>query len=388
MRILHLIHSAGVYGAEAVLLYLAREQRACGHEPVIGSIRNPGTAQTPFEARASSWGLAVAPISIPPRRPTPGVMRTMLHAVRDVAPDVLHSHGYKANILLGPLPRRWRGPMVTTLHGWTAPRLLSALWLYERLDQFCLRRIDSIVVVARHMLRLPALRHIPSSRTQVIENGIPSLSERLADLAARDCAPLPGELVDFVARRPTLVAIGRLSPEKGFLLLLEAFSRARLTGAAEAQLVIVGEGPERAQLAQRIPELALAGCVRLAGYVDGADRLLQHAHGFVMSSLTEGLPLVLLEAMQWSVPILATAVGAIPDLLAEQGGLLVPPNDVEALAGGITRLLAADAPRTVLADARAASETYTSVAMARRYLDVYRAIREVAGQGASEGGRV
>ncbi|TLY56864.1 MAG: glycosyltransferase, partial [Gammaproteobacteria bacterium] len=103
MRILHLIHSEGVYGAELILLYLAREQQRRGHEPLVGSIRDPRTDQTPFEALAQSWGLPVVPIRIAPR-PTPAVVRSLLRTVREVAPDVLHSHGYKPNILLGPLP--------------------------------------------------------------------------------------------------------------------------------------------------------------------------------------------------------------------------------------------------------------------------------------------
>src|SRR5256885_15546589 len=76
MRILHLIHSEGAYGAELILLYLAREQQQRGHEPVVGSIRDPGTDQTPFEALAQSWGLPVVRIRIAPR-PTPagGVAR-------------------------------------------------------------------------------------------------------------------------------------------------------------------------------------------------------------------------------------------------------------------------------------------------------------------------
>src|SRR6266513_3016512 len=126
MRILHLIHSEGVYGAELILLYLAREQQQRGHEPLVGSIRDPRTEQTPFEALAQSWGLPVVGIRIA-SRPTPPVVRSLLRTVREVAPDVLHSHGYKANILLGPLPRRLRGPMIATLHGWTAARTFSAL---------------------------------------------------------------------------------------------------------------------------------------------------------------------------------------------------------------------------------------------------------------------
>ena len=111
--------------------------------------------------------------------------------------------------------------------------------------------------------------------------------------------------------------IGRLSAEKGFAGLIEAFGRANRAHGDTHQLLIVGEGPERAALAQRIAALGLHERVTLAGYVAGADRLLETAAGFVMSSLTEGMPLVLMEALQWGVPILATAVGAIPELLQD-----------------------------------------------------------------------
>lgn len=376
MRILHLVHSEGVYGAELILLYLAREQQQRGHEPFVGSIRDPGTDQTPFEALAHSWGLRVVPIRIAPR-PTSGVVRALLRTVRDVAADVLHSHGYKANILLGFLPRRMRGPMLTTLHGWTGARTFSALWLYERLDRLALRRIDSVVVVARRMLELRALQGVPASRRHVIENGIPPREVRLADLAARGAAPLPDELVEFIAREPTLVAIGRLSPEKGFALLLEAFARARSQSRAAYRLLIVGEGPERQTLADRIAALSLSGTAQLAGYVDGADRLLDGAAGFVMSSLTEGLPLVLLEALQWRVPILATAVGAIPELLDEgRGGRVVAPNDLAALTQGLRSLMSGNsgAGAAIASSGRAVSGRYTSARMAEEYLAAYAAI--------------
>jgi glycosyltransferase involved in cell wall biosynthesis len=380
MRILHLIHSEGIYGAELILLYLAREQRQRGHEALVGSIRDPGTGETPFEALASSWGLTVVPIRISPR-PTPGVVRSLLRTVRDVAPDVLHSHGYKANILLGPLPRRLRGPMLTTLHGWTGVRTFSALWLYERLDRMALRRIDSVVVVTRGMLELPALQRVRRERRHVIENGIPAREARLADLAARGAPDPPHDLVEFTARAPTLVAIGRLSAEKGYALLLEAFAQARSQSAASHQLLIVGEGPERAALEKRISVLGMERIVRLPGYVPGADRLLAGAAGFVMSSLSEGLPLVVLEAMQWRAPILSTAVGAMPELLGDgRRGRLVAPNDLAALTRGLRSLMSADRGdgETVGSAFQAVSGQYTSARMTQQYLDAYEAIREPA----------
>jgi glycosyltransferase involved in cell wall biosynthesis len=379
MRILHLIHSEGIYGAESILLYLAREQQRRGHDPFIGSIRDPGTPETPFEALTSLHGFPVVPIRVAPR-PTVGVVRSLLRTVQTVAPDVLHSHGYKANILLGPLPRRMRGPMLSTLHGWTAARALSAIWLYERLDRLALRRVDFVVFVTRRMLQLPVVRSIPPSRRLVIENGIPPLAQRQADRAAAGTAPLPHDIVEFIARRPTLVAIGRLSPEKGFHLLLDAFARTRSVNRGKTQLLIVGEGAERERLAQRIAELHLSESVRLAGYVEGADRLLEKAAGFVMSSLTEGMPLVLLEAMQWHVPILATAVGAVPEMLGDgRRGMLVPPSNVDMLAEGLLRVANASLGSGNGSDCRdqTLAELYSSARMAERYLGAYDVMREV-----------
>ena len=94
---------------------------------------------------------------------------------------MLHSHGYKADILLGPLPRRVRGPMLATLHGWTGGHLFSRKWLYESLDRLALRRLDSVVVVTRSMLILPCAPAAHGSlRRRVVENGIPPLADRLA----------------------------------------------------------------------------------------------------------------------------------------------------------------------------------------------------------------
>jgi glycosyltransferase involved in cell wall biosynthesis len=229
------------------------------------------------------------------------------------------------------------------------------------------------------MLSLRAVRGIAKSRLHVIENGIPPLAARLDDLKARAVGLPPAELVAFMMRQPTLVAIGRLSAEKGYALLLEAFARARTKSGSACQLLIVGEGSQRELLEGRIGVLGLSGAVWLAGYVEAADRLLEHAAGFVMSSLTEGMPLVLLEAMQWRVPILATSVGAIPQLLGGgRCGQLVAPNDVAALTAGLQLMMSARDGAidgsVVAAAYRTVTRHYTSARMADEYLSAYAAI--------------
>jgi glycosyltransferase involved in cell wall biosynthesis len=376
MRILHLIDSGGVYGAERVLLYLAREQQRQGHHPVVGSIARPGARQPQIEVLAAAWGIPVQPIRIA-RRPSPAVIRTLLGTIAALQADVVHSHGYKANILLGPLPRRRRGPMLATLHGWTGGGPFSAMWMYERIERWALPRIESLVVVTPGMLSLAALSRVDPARRHVIENGIPSREARLADLAALKVADLPSAVSGFIQRRPTLVAIGRLSPEKGFAILIEAFARTFDAAPASHQLLIIGDGQQRALLEEQIATLGLSERVHLAGYVEGADRALEGAAGFVMSSLTEGMPLVLLEAMQWNVPILATSVGAIPELL-DQGrrGRLVAPGSVAALANALKEMASAGALLNggVELAAGAVSDHYTSARMEREYSAAYGAI--------------
>jgi glycosyltransferase involved in cell wall biosynthesis len=369
MRILHLIHSEGVYGAELILLYLAREQQQRGHQVTIGSMRDPGTPQTQFEALAASYGLNVTPLRIAPR-PTPAVRGALLACARELRSQVLHSHGYKANILLALVPGGARPPALTTLHGWTTSAGFSRLRLYELLDRRAIGRLEAAVVVARSMLALPALRAVPAHRRHVIENGIPPRATRLADLAAQGVPALPAALLEFLQRAPTLLAIGRLSPEKNFAQLIEAFARARAQSGAAHQLLIIGEGGEREALLRQISAAGAAESVQLGGYLAGADRLLAHAAGFVMSSLTEGMPLVLMEALQWPVPILATSVGAIPELLRGGAGRLVPPADPGALTAGLAALMRAPAA----ASAGPPDARYSSARMAEEYLSLYETI--------------
>ncbi len=371
MRILHLIHSEGVYGAERILVYLAQEQLALGDEPIIGSMRDPGTPPTEFERFAAGNGIEVVHLRISPR-PTPASIGRILELLRSRSIDLVHSHGYKADILLGFLPRSSRRPMITTLHGWTNSPNWNRLRLYELLDRQAIKHLDAVAVVARSMLTLPAIKALSSGRARVVENGIPDLTARLKQLASLGIGDPPPELLEFIASAPTAVAIGRLVPEKGFTLLVDAFAQARKREGALQQLVILGDGPERTVLERRIAALGMSGRIKLPGYVEGPDRLLKGAAAFVMSSLTEGMPLVLLEALQWDTAIVATAVGAIPEILGGGAlGRLVEAGKVEALVEG---LLGLDSLGRLPSKGAESLGVHRSVLMAHEYRAVYESV--------------
>jgi glycosyltransferase involved in cell wall biosynthesis len=171
------------------------------------------------------------------------------------------------------------------------------------------------------------------------------------------------------------VGVGRLDPQKGFDVLVEA--TARMNGSSPPMVVICGEGPARPDLEERIRALGLGGQVRLLGNRQDAKALIAAADAFCMPSRWEGSPLALHEALAAGRPVVAAAVGGIPELLTfGQAGLLVPPEDPGALAAAVGRILS-DQPLAERLGARAleAAEAWPDAATtARRVADLYETI--------------
>jgi len=145
------------------------------------------------------------------------------------------------------------------------------------------------------------------------------------------------EMKKHEGRGTRLLFVGRLAEQKGLPILLDAL--AKVEGAT---LDIAGDGPERKLLEQRVDELNISDRVKILGYQSQTQvrALLKEADLFVMSSFAEGLPVVLIEAMAAGVPVVATWVAGIPEIVRdEHNGLLVPPGDAKALAQAIRRLL-------------------------------------------------
>lgn len=361
MRVLHVIDSGGVYGAEIMLLGLMAEQVGHGDEPLLASIGIPGTYQKPLEVEARQRGLQVEPMRMCPGPNLAGALRIARYARRQRC-RLIHTHGYKANILMGFLPRAFRGmPVVATLHGWTCTGGWNRMRLYEWADSVSLRFMDRVIAVDGAMAAKVALKGLV-----VVPNGI----------ACPGWFDEPDvDIVSFCSQGTVFGTIGRLSPEKGQANLLEALALVA-PSFPELRLLVIGDGGLRRVLEEKAGSLGLAGRVMFAGYRKDASRYLGYLKGFVLSSFTEGLPMVLLEAMQAGVPIVASAVGGIPQLLeGGEAGVLVPEGQPQSLAQGMRSLLEDPQLAARLASrAREAVKRHGASEMARRYRAVYREV--------------
>ena len=344
MKVLHIIDSGGLYGAEMVLLNLVAEQIKQGLEPIIASIGEKGIEEKPLETEAIRRGFRVEKFRMTPGPNYLGALKILKFARKENV-DILHSHGYKGNILFGLMPKKIRRvPMVTTIHGWTSTgNGFSRMRLYEWLDSKSLKFIDAVVLVSNAMKSHPRLRYLNQSRVHVIHNGIPipdsqfdnSTNQQLNNSTNQR---LDQSLINFCSHGFTIGSIGRLSIEKGYKYLIEALAILIKKGI-DARLVIMGEGYERSCLENLTRELGLSEKVLLPGYIDKANLYIPFFDVFVISSLTEGLSITLLEAMQSRTPIVGSRVGGIPDVLDEsRAGLLVNPSSPDAIADAVFRI--------------------------------------------------
>lgn len=358
MTILHLVDSGGVYGAEVVILSLITHQRRRGHDARLVSIGTPGEAEKPLEAAAEARGLPVERVRMRPGANPAGALQ-LWRLARERGAAVVHSHGYKPDILCGFVPRRFRGAcLVATLHGYThGSRLMAA---YQWLDRKALRRCDAVVLVHHGMLTDPTFASLHRDRLRVIENGLP-------DADPDGPAPDAG-IIEFCRRGPVVGAVGRLSAEKGFDGLVRALARL----PAATRLVVLGEGPERARLAGLAASLGAEDRLLMPGFVP-ARSYLPHFDVFALPSHTEGLPISLLEAMAAGRPIVASRVGGIPYVLDDgRAGRLVPPGDEAALVTALSELLGdPSAAGRLGAAALGRSRDFSTDAMGDGYLALY-----------------
>ncbi len=256
----------------------------------------------------------------------------LMRELRDFRPHVLHAHDYKTNVLSILFGRLFGVRRMTTLHG--NVERTRRLDLYYQTDRWSLPRMDHVVVVSEDLLRHARELGVAEGKCSLVLNAIDHDKFRRVRSAAE-----ARKRLGLDSEGPLIGSIGRLSAEKGFDYLIRAVQELRRT-IPNAQLVIVGEGNQRETLETLVRELGLENVVHLVGHQADVVPWLESMDLFVSSSLREGLPNVLLEAMAMEVPVVATEVGGVSGLvLPKVTGLLVKPGDMGRLAIGARQML-------------------------------------------------
>lgn len=350
-RIVHVVSSLQVGGLEHFVIRMAAGQIAAGHHVSILALRSGG----PLARTAAEHGVPIRQLT------ASGRLGRVLQAVVAFAatrPEIVHGHN-ATTIQYSLIARRCtRAKIVLTAHGrgksdHRAPT--SAEW----------RGLDAVAAVSEAVADEVRALVLPA-RLSVIRNGIEpgaptkSRAEVRAELGMNDT--------------PAAIIVARIDHLKGHRTLLEAWSRLPLPRPI---LLIVGDGAERGAMEALSADLQLQQCVRFLGFRSDVADLLAAVDLFLLPSLTEGLPLSILEAMSHGLPIVATRVGGIPELVTDGvHGALVPPEDAAPLAAAVARLMADSALRTACGEAgrQHVAANFSFAQMLNRYNALYESL--------------
>ena len=352
MRICHVVIGGDVAGGQIVALQLARAARDAGH-----TVSFVSPTEGPFLDRVGSEEMASRVV------PVAGAfdVRALVHLTRlfrDV--DVVHTHGHFAVNVLARAAARLAGARVLShMHIQNAFRKGFGRRAQVALDNATARLCFALVAVSEATRSDLVAQGYPADRIVVVPNGV--------DVHAAPTTRL--------ADGPTVLEVARLAEVKGQRTLLDAIAR------LDATAVLVGCDLERGgayedELRHEARRLGVADRVVFAGYRDDVPSLLAGCDVFCLPSHAEGMPLVVLEAMAQARPVVATAVGGTPELVVDgETGLLVPPEDAEALVDALGRVLGdPDRARRMGEAGRARVEReFSLAASARRVLALYAA---------------
>jgi len=365
LKILHLISSSGFFGAERVLLNLAGDPEVSAY---VGALHNSHNPHLEVIDEAKKLGLKTIVFGCAGKFD----FRTIF-AIRQFIKtnkiDILHTHNYKSDIfgflVVKLIPVRW----VATNHNWLGSN--SRLKLYEQLDALILRHAYAVVAVSKKVEEDVVHKDVKWERVNVIENGV--------DLARFRRAAVSNEFRKSlgVSEADRVVAIvGRLSPEKGHEILLKAAAQISQR-MKDVKFLIVGDGPLMASLKAEAAKLNLSNNVIFAGIRQDMPSIYSLSDILVNASTIEGLPMTILEAMAAQVPVVATKVGGIPDLIEDnKTGVLVDSGNAEGLAEKIQLLLDDKPKREAIAQAayQLVVSRYSVERMAAEYRKLYAGI--------------
>jgi len=283
----------------------------------------------------ADYSISEIPVALRPRskgKDFHRLTRCFMHMYRILSMgkfDLVHTHGYMADIICVPICRILKIPQICTCHGYISND--RNLKLYNNLDKFMIRFCKRIITVSHEIQNELVKSGIAESKIIVIQNAVKIAYNEGTSTALRDNKRRLLSIKDeFV-----MGYVGRLSEEKGVQFLIEAGSVLK-ERIKSFKIMIIGDGPRKKYLENMVREKGLEQEIIFTGFQANIEDYLPALDVFVLPSLTEGTPMALLEAMSMKIPIVATAVGGVPKVIKHGiNGLLVTPCDYKEISEAI-----------------------------------------------------
>lgn len=254
--------------------------------------------------------------------------------------NIIQTHGYKPGVIGFFMRKLYRIPWIGFAHGYI--EVGKKLKLYNKLDRMILKYADRVVTVSDSMKKLLKEAGVKEDKIKVIYNAIAQ-----TDATPSASAESVKNCYEIKNAHKVIGVVGRLSAEKGQVIFLKAFQKA-VKMHPEAKALIVGDGPDRGMLEEYCRKNGIEDKVVFTGYQEDVANFYQVFDILALPSFTEGLPNAVLEAMLFGVPVIATSVGGVPEVINNSNGILVPPDNYELLADKMIKLLQDDGLRKSL----------------------------------------
>ena len=373
IRVLELRSVRGTGGGPEKTILLS----AAAHDPravrvTVCYIRD--ARDTIFQIDTIARQLGIDYLEVPERHSfDPSIWSHLVRVIRDRRIQVVHAHEYKTDLLALLLARATGTIPLATVHGWSGDSRRQRLYYY--CDRKLLRFYPLVITVSEPFRQTLLAEGLDPARVRRITNGIDhEVFRRLPEVRTATRASLGVPLGAIVVG-----AVGRLEPEKRFDLLIRAAAGLM---PQEVHVVIAGEGSERPRLEALARQLGIVDRVQLPGHRSDALSIHNALDVYVQTSVREGIPNALLEAMAVETPIVATEVGGTSELIIDRvHGLLVPSGDVAALTDGIVATLV-DPDAAALRTAAARRRVEMELSFAARLATIERVYAELVAAGA------
>ncbi|HUS35608.1 MAG TPA: glycosyltransferase [Verrucomicrobiae bacterium] len=357
-KILLVVTGLGVGGAEWQVVALAHRFQALGSKVAVVTLIEPGRLKEEFVR----VGIPVESLGMKRGLPGPGALLKLARIVKRENPDVVHSHMFHANIVGRVSRTMWRNvPLVCTIHNVNEVSASSTKWNKKTWRDDAYRWTNGLASRTTAICDTATKRYVDvgafrNGQIETVVNGI-VVSKFARDAVAG--AKLRKEL--GLENKIVGLMVARMEPPKDQALLLRAWAGA-VAKHPNLQLVLVGDGPARAELENLAAELKIASNVSFMGIRKDVSAFMSMADFFLLITIMEGLPLVILEAAAASLPAVASITGGIPEAVRDgETGFLVPPGDLEKLTEAILKMAALPASE------RAAMGTKAHAAIAKRF---------------------